>query len=110
MSTCSVVSDWLNFAVLTITMLTVIAYTIITNKLQRTSQSQLIELVRQRQLSIIPALLPELQGGGTTNRLQITNIGNGVAVNIHFDRVIYAPEILKDTFYEMTRPLCWCQC
>ena len=91
---------WLNIIVLTITMCVIIWYTIITNRLHRVSQNQLTELTKQRRLSVIPTLLPQLLRHGVLNKMNLMNIGNGVAVNIHFEKVRYAPPEMGDTYYE----------
>lgn len=106
----NILLPWLNFIILTATLFVVAWYTFITNRLHRTSQEQLVELTKQRRLSVIPALHPQLLKHGISNKMNLINIGNGVAVNIHFEKIMYAPTKMGDTYYEfenisMLRPM-----
>jgi len=91
--------SWLNFIVLTATLFFIAKYTVITKDLNKISQKQLDELIKQKRLSIIPILYPQLLQHGIKFAMQLTNIGNGVAVNIHIDKVNYLSNE-EDTYYE----------
>lgn len=60
-------------------------------KSEQSLSSQVRELVNQRRLSIMPALLAQIAYRGSENVHReffiLTNIGNGVAINIRIDRV-----------------------
>jgi hypothetical protein len=77
-----VVINVLNLIVLAVTCAAVFWYTIETRRMQR-------ELVHQRQLSNMPAFvlaLRHLRDG--SDCLELTNIGNGIAINVTIDNAV----------------------
>ena len=89
----------LNLIVLTLTLGAVIWYTWITRRMQQEMANQVRELVHQRRLSIMPALVARVNGSS----FEITNIGNGTAINIKIGRVELPMPTLKNSyiaFYE----------
>jgi len=89
----------INTVILSLTLITVAAYTVITRRLHLTSQAQLRELVRQRQLSVIPALLPFIRWVWGEDKFEITNIGHGIALNIQIKDVAYSTTAPDQNFY-----------
>jgi hypothetical protein len=83
----SMVIDVLTFVVLTLTLAVVFWYTVVTHRMQRAVVAQSRELVRQRQLSNMPALVADIKRLNGADYLQLTNIGKGVAINIAIDDV-----------------------
>jgi hypothetical protein len=93
------IMNWLNLIVLVATLITIICYTVITNKLHLVSTNQLAELLKQRRLSIMPTLLPSLKRNGKIEEFILRNIGNGIALNIQIHDVDYAPKV-ENTYYK----------
>lgn len=95
--TNSNLTNWLTLFVLTITLIAVIRYTVITDKLQKTAENQTTEvikqtheLIKQRRLSIMPSFVHMLDIDDSmvpNSRLTIKNIGNGNAINIKIDPI-----------------------
>lgn len=83
----SMVIDVLTLVVLTLTLAVVFWYTVVTHRMQRAVVAQSRELVRQRQLSNMPALVADIKRLNGADYLQLTNIGKGVAINIAIDDV-----------------------
>jgi len=78
---CNMVIQMLNLVVLSLTLLAVAWYAL-------TAKRQVDELIHQRNLSIMPALSAQLipiQGGQYD--FQLTNIGNGSALNVKLEKV-----------------------
>jgi len=84
--------NWLNLLVLTLTFGAVVWYTII-------NRPVLAELVKQRRLSVIPALQPDVITSNGRDFLRITNIGNGVALNVVVADLHYGSKELPDSYY-----------
>ena len=89
--------DALTFVVLALTLGMVSWYTIITRRIQKTAVEQTKELIHQRRLSIMPALVGSI---GRKDNLELTNIGNGIAIHIKIDRVEIPFEALRNSYYE----------
>lgn len=79
--------DVLTLVILTLTLAVVFWYTVVTHRMQKAVVAQGRELVRQRQLSNMPALVADIKRLDGADYLQLTNIGKGVAINIAIDDV-----------------------
>jgi hypothetical protein len=90
--------DVLNLVVLALTLGVITYYTIITHRIQRTATEQARELIHQRKLSIMPAIVAGVNT--KTDEFELTNIGNGIAINIKIERVDIPFEALKNSYYE----------
>ncbi|MCD4677203.1 MAG: hypothetical protein K8S18_14590 [Desulfobacula sp.] len=99
-------TNWLTLLVLTATLIAVIRYTVITDKLQKTAENQTketikqtYELIQQRRLSILPSLFldkkfidfsrlgvlqkrDEKHLWALSYKADLSNLGNGIALNI----------------------------
>lgn len=95
--------DVLNLIVLTLTLGVVTVYTVITHRIQRTASEQTRELIHQRKLSMMPAIVADVNA--KTDKFELTNIGNGIAINIKIERVEIPFEALSDSYYEFDRVL-----
>jgi hypothetical protein len=84
----------LNLVVLTLTLGAVVWYTWITRRMQQDVANQVRELVHQRRLSIMPALVARVSGSS----FELTNIGNGTAINIKINRVDLPFPTLKNSY------------
>lgn len=69
---------WLNFIVLTVTLIVLCIYAWDTKKMQRVN-------TKQMQLGIKPLISIETRDKGNTYWVLVKNIGNGTAINIEFD-------------------------
>ncbi len=97
---CPCIIDWLNLSILTLTLIAVGWYAAITHRLHQTAQNQLAEVTRQRTLSVMPTLLPQVRPSSSIiDEFHLTNIGNGVALNITIDDVRFAPDTLPNSYY-----------
>ena len=72
----------LNLIVLTLTLGALLWYTVITRRMQQAVVEQARELIHQRRLSIMPALVAKVN----RDKFEVTNIGNGLAINIKIER------------------------
>lgn len=79
----------INLLVLIATLIVLIFYTTYTYRMQKAVESQSAianaqtdELIRQRKLANLPAFVAELHQDRSSNRLDVRNIGKGVALNI----------------------------
>lgn len=101
MNTCTLLINWLTFGVITLTLGVMIWYTFETRGLHGAAKDQLDELVRQRRLSVMPTILPEVQYDKGAEVFRLTNIGKGVATNIRIQDVHYS-ENLPNTYYRFS--------
>jgi hypothetical protein len=86
----------LNLIVLTLTLGALVAYTVITHRMQKAVAAQVREIVRQRRLSIMPALVARVSG----DKFEVTNIGNGLALNIKIARTKIPFPSFHNSYYE----------
>ena len=94
------IADWLTLGVLTLTLVAVGWYAFVTHRLHQVAQQQLAEVARTRRLSVMPALLPEVRPApNIIDAFQLTNVGNGVALNVVIDDVKIAPDTLPNSYY-----------
>jgi hypothetical protein len=77
----------LNFIVLTLTLAAVVWYTIETRRMQIAVSQQVHELVHQTRLTVLPAFVAAVRHIDSSDYLELTNIGNGIAINISIGRV-----------------------
>jgi hypothetical protein len=84
----------INLLVLLATLIVLIFYTRFTYKMQKAverqaeiSNAQIEELIRQRKLSNLPAFVAYLAESSISNRIDLSNIGKGVAFNVKIDDV-----------------------
>jgi hypothetical protein len=98
----SMVIDVLNLVVLALTLGVVAFYTIVTYRIQKIASEQAKELIHQRKLSIMPALVADVNA--RTDQFELANIGNGIAINIKIERVNIPFEALSGS-YEFDRVL-----
>jgi len=99
--------EWLTFLVLFATLGFVAYYTFVTNKLQKTSEQQINELIRQRRLSKMPSIITDidlfetdgLKPGFFVPELNLLNVGNGLAIGIKLENISisFEPEIANDS-------------
>lgn len=68
--------------VLFLTFLALLLYTWYTYKMQKAANNQTEELIHQRRLSVLPAFVAYPLEPRASNRIDLHNIGNGVAVNV----------------------------
>lgn len=101
MNSCTLLIDWLTFGVITMTLLVMTWYTIETCRLRRVAKEQLDELVRQRRLSVMPTVLPEVRHDSGAQVFRLTNIGKGIATNIRIQDV-YPSDSLPNTYYRFS--------
>ncbi len=80
------------FVVLTLTLGAIIWYTIV-------ARDQLKELVRQRRLSVVATLVPQVKHDNGSYVFYLTNIGKGIALNIRIKDVKYYPDTHPDWYY-----------
>ncbi len=78
----------LSLVVLALTLGAVVWYTFVTRRMQQAVVEQVRELVRQRQLSNMPAFVADVERRDRADYLKLTNIGKGIAINIAIDDVI----------------------
>ena len=90
--------NWLNLLVLTLTLGAVVWYTV-------TNHRVLGELVKQRRLSVIPALQPEVVKSKGRDFLSITNIGSGVALNVIVADAPFGSNNLSGFYYRFDSAL-----
>lgn len=86
----------LNLIVLTLTLGAVIWYAIVTRRMQQAVTDQVRELVHQRRLSIMPALVARVN----RDKFEVTNIGNGRALNIRIQRTKIPFPSFHNSYYE----------
>jgi hypothetical protein len=82
-----VVVEILTLVILALTLGALLWYTIVTRRIQRAMVAQVDELVRQRQLTTMPAFVATIRRRDG-DYLELTNIGKGIAVNVTVDDVI----------------------
>ena len=88
----------LNLVVLTLTLFALFRYAAITNRLQKSALDQLNEMARQRRLSVMPTMLPELKHETGDDIFYLTNIGHGIAVNIRIEEIKYVSKSLPSSY------------
>ena len=71
-----------NLVVLFLTFIALLLYTRYTYQMQKASHTQTQELIRQRRLSVLPAFVAYQLEPRASNRIELHNIGNGVALNV----------------------------
>ena len=81
----------LTLLVLFLTLVVLAIYTWFTKKIHDSSGKQLEELIRQRRLGIMPSIVLL----GQNSQLQITNVGNGPAVNVKVKPLLPSEEELE---------------
>lgn len=84
-----VIIGCINLLVLTATLVVLIFYTKYTYKMQKAverqaeiANAQTEELIRQRKLSNLPAFITQPHQDRSSNRIDLLNIGKGVALNV----------------------------
>src|SRR4051812_6115307 len=77
----------LNLVILALTLAAVIWDTIETRHMQVAVSRQVDELVRQRRLSLMPAFVASIRTRDGADYIELTNIGNGIAINVTIDPV-----------------------
>jgi hypothetical protein len=86
----------INAALLLATLVVLVFYTKYTYRIQEIARDQTDELIRQRKLSNLPAFIAYPVDPRQSNRINLYNIGKGVALNVRCDDVSVPSELHPD--------------
>jgi hypothetical protein len=93
---CQTVFAAINAAPLMATLVVLIFYTTYTYRMQQIARDQTDELIRQRKLSNLPAFIAYPVDPRQSNRINLYNIGKGVALNVKCDDVHVPSQLHPD--------------